>query len=204
MTNQFSQSETRASLLLKIRDADDNNAWKEFVKMYYPMIYRWATKKGIQDSLAEEITQQVLYRVAQSIGNFQYENDRGSFRGWLYTVTRREAMRLLQKEKKIGEQVSNEKRGAMLETISSEHQDPRWDEEFNQHICATALSTIQSEFDEQTWSAFELVWKHEQRPADVAAQLQRPTAWVYKAKFRVLERLKKEVLYLAEDALFIR
>lgn len=203
MTDQISQSETRASLLLRIRDAEDNIAWKDFVAMYYPMIYRWASRKGLQPALAEEIAQQVLYRVAQSIGKFQYEHDRGRFRGWLFTVTRREVVRLLQSENRAGERVGEGVRDAILESLSANGQDAEWDEQFSQHICNAALSKIQGEFDSQTWTAFEMVWKQELTASEVGERLQRPTAWVYKAKFRVMKRFKQEVLYLAEDNTFM-
>ena len=202
MKNQPSQFITRASLLLKIRNAEDDDAWKDFVTMYYPLIYHWSVRKGLQAALAEEVSQQVLYRVAKSISQFRYDKDRGCFRSWLYTVTRREVVRLLQSENRVGERVGPDKRDAILENLNSDAQDNEWNEQFNQHICQAALKTIQSEFDEQTWQAFEMVWKQNRSPAEVGELLQRPTAWVYKAKFRVMERFKQEVLYLAEDAIF--
>jgi len=42
--------ETRASLLLRLRAADDTVAWYDFVCIYEPVIYRIARSRGLQDA----------------------------------------------------------------------------------------------------------------------------------------------------------
>ena len=40
--------DTRASLILRLPDASDVEAWNEFVEIYRPIVYRVARKKGLQ------------------------------------------------------------------------------------------------------------------------------------------------------------
>src|SRR5262245_53649626 len=79
---------TRPSLLVRIRDARDAQAWQQFVKLYAPLIYGFVRKRGFQDCDAADLTQDVLRAVAGAVGRLDYDPKRGSFRGWLLTVVR--------------------------------------------------------------------------------------------------------------------
>src|SRR2546421_5874988 len=78
---------TRPSLLIRIRDAGDREAWQQFVALYAPLIYGLARHRGLQDADAADVTQEVLRAVANAAPGFDFDPERGSFRGWLYTVT---------------------------------------------------------------------------------------------------------------------
>src|ERR1700680_1695997 len=79
---------TRASLLVRLRDGGDVGAWQEFVHLYAPTIYGFARKRGLQDADAADLMQEVLRAVAGSAERLHYNPERGTFRGFLYTVTR--------------------------------------------------------------------------------------------------------------------
>src|SRR4051812_14481068 len=80
---------TRASLLLRLGDAQDGDAWKEFVDLYAPLVYGYARKQGLQDADAADLCQEVLRAVAGAVGRLEYDPQRGAFRNWLFTVARR-------------------------------------------------------------------------------------------------------------------
>src|SRR5262245_15316991 len=79
---------TRASLLLRLRDPRDSDAWNQFVRLYAALVYGYARKHGLQDADAADLMQEVLRSVAGAAGRLEYDPERGTFRGWLYTVTR--------------------------------------------------------------------------------------------------------------------
>jgi len=58
---------THPSLLLRLRDARDDQAWSQFVDIYAPLVYGYARKHGLQDADAADVTQEVLRSVARSI-----------------------------------------------------------------------------------------------------------------------------------------
>lgn len=62
-----SSSETRVSLILRLRDAADVAAWDEFVAIYGPIVYRMALRQGPQRADADDVVQQVFAAVAQSV-----------------------------------------------------------------------------------------------------------------------------------------
>ena len=59
--------ETRDSLLVRMRDPRDGQAWAEFVQIYEPVVYRLARGQGLQDADARDLTQQVLMAVAARV-----------------------------------------------------------------------------------------------------------------------------------------
>jgi len=200
-----SESSTRSSLLLRIRDPRDTEAWATFVNVYGPLVYRHCRGRGLHHEDAENVTQEVFARVSQSIRGFEYRPELGRFRDWLGTVTRNEINRFLKKEvRAVQGNESVEEEGA-LGRAAARGEDTAWTEEFNAHLLDTALTRSRPHFEEQTWRAFSLVWLERRPAAEVADELKIPIDRVYVAKSRVLERLQQEVQELADDSvLFVR
>src|SRR5947209_18390456 len=80
---------TRLSLLARLRDARDHDAWSDFVGLYAPVIYRFARRHGLQDADAADLTQDVLRGVAGGIDRLDLDPQRGRFRSWLFTLAHR-------------------------------------------------------------------------------------------------------------------
>ena len=79
---------TRLSLLVRLRDLNDADAWRQFVELYAPLVYHYAHRRGLQDADAADVTQDVLQAVASGMEHFRYDPERGTFRGWLFTLVR--------------------------------------------------------------------------------------------------------------------
>src|SRR5256885_15793509 len=86
---------TRASLLVQIRDGSNHAAWQEFVDLYGPVVYGFARKRGLQDADAADLMQDVLRSVSSAIGRLDYDRNQGTFRGWLFTITRNKVFNFL-------------------------------------------------------------------------------------------------------------
>jgi len=195
---------TQISLLERIRNQEDTLPWDQFVGIYGPLIMRYCCRRGLQESDARDVVQEVLLQVSKGINNFRYDPDRGRFRNWLGTIAHRA---MLKHEAKSRRAVVGPGNGKTLQPSSIEEcQQPlgeAWIEAFNAHVYRTALERIRLDFDEETWRAFDATFSENRAPRDVAADLKRTAGWVYQAKSKVVRRLKKEVLYLAEDSAFL-
>ena len=86
---------TRASLLVQIRDTTNDGAWREFINLYGPVVYGFARKRGLQDADAADLMQEVLRSVSSAAQRLDYDPARGTFRGWLFTVTRNRVFNFL-------------------------------------------------------------------------------------------------------------
>src|SRR5881392_3121410 len=93
--------ETRPSLLVRIRDARDRDAWQQFVELYGPLVYRFGRKRGLQDADAADLTQIVLQAVSGAIHRLDYDPARGPFRGWLYGIVRNQLHKLLDRQRRM-------------------------------------------------------------------------------------------------------
>src|SRR6516162_1392576 len=86
---------TRPSLLIRLRNPRDGQAWSQFVDVYAPLVYAFASGHGLQDADAADLMQDVLRAVSMAISRFDYDPRQGSFRSWLFTVARNKLRNLL-------------------------------------------------------------------------------------------------------------
>src|SRR5262249_10838650 len=91
---------TRPSLLIRVRDPQDAEAWGQFVVLYGPMIYQFARKQGLQDADASDLSQIVLQAVSGAMKRLDYDPRRGTFRSWLYKVVRNHLSKFRAHERK--------------------------------------------------------------------------------------------------------
>lgn len=164
----------------------------------YPLIYKYCVRRGVQDSDAQDITQDVLAGVCRSIRDFEYDPIRGRFRSWLGTVTFHALLKHQRKSQRAVRGMGDGKGDAIMDAIPSAVES-EWTEEFNTHLYRMAVERVRPEFDEETWQVFELVWVGDRHPRDVAQDLGRDRRWVYQAKYKVMRRLRAELEFLAAD-----
>ena len=53
-------TQTPVSLLERLRQPGDQEAWQRFVELYGPLIYAWSRRAGLQDQDAADLVQDVL------------------------------------------------------------------------------------------------------------------------------------------------
>ncbi len=185
---------TRASLLVQLRDGTNDEAWREFTNLYGPVIYGFARKRGLQDADAADLMQDVLRSVATAIAKLDYDRGRGTFRGWLFTVTRNKIYNFLSarriRPQGTGDSGTNRLLASHPETDDSSDV---WETEYQRRLAALAMERIKSEFQLNTWRAFWLAAVDGVAVADVAKQMGMTAGAIYVAKSRVLARLKEEV-----------
>ena len=69
--------------------ANDQQAWEQMVGLYYPMVYGWCRRSGLQSSDAADVCQDVFRGVVRGIGGFRRDKPGDTFRGWLRRITQR-------------------------------------------------------------------------------------------------------------------
>jgi RNA polymerase sigma-70 factor (ECF subfamily) len=186
---------TRASLLVRLRDGRDHDSWREFVRLYAALIYGFARRRGLQDADAADLMQEVLRSVAAAAGRLEYDPRKGSFRSWLYTVTRNKLYNFLEGRRRHPRGSGG---SGALEVL--EHQPARddgaeavWDREYRQRLFAWAAGRVRGEFQEPTWLAFWMTAVEEKSARAAGEALGLSVGAVYVAKSRVLARLRAEI-----------
>ncbi len=189
---------TRPSLLMRIRDRNDEESWRTFVTIYAPLVYRYCCRHGLQDADAADVCQEVMEKVARAIRSFEYQPAKGLFRNWLLTITRR---RLADFHQKIARRPEQSIASAGVEGLSEEgdRPDADWNQDFTDRVLQVALERSRPNFEPATWRAFESVWIENRSAAETADALALNIDLVYYSKARVLKRLKAEVEEIVED-----
>ncbi len=191
LSSTIAMTTTSESLLFRLRDqvTPDDDAWRQFVHIYTPLIFFWARKTGLAQSDASDLVQDVLTLVFQKLPDFQYDSSR-SFRGWLRTVT-------LNKYREIYRRKSSRLTTAsdsMLENLAPVAvAESTWDIDYARLLVAQTMELMKSDFAEGTWDALKLVM-NDGRTVDDAAEQTGVSAWtIYSARARLMKRLRGEL-----------
>jgi RNA polymerase sigma factor (sigma-70 family) len=194
---------TRVTLLNRLKDGQDTQAWGEFVRLYGPVIYGFARKRGLQDADAADLMQDVMRSVARNAAKMEYDPQKGTFRGWLYTVTRNKIYNFLtsqrNKAKAVGDSAAHERLEAIPDRTPNETE-ADWELEYQRRLSAKAMERVQHEFHGNTWKAFWGTAVEGRGASEVGAELKMSPGAVYVAKSRILARLREEVEKLQAEA----
>ncbi|MEM9411918.1 MAG: sigma-70 family RNA polymerase sigma factor, partial [Planctomycetota bacterium] len=175
-------------------------AWQQFATIYAPIIYRMAIKRGLQDADAQDLVQQILLSVSQSIQRWEKKDEKTKFRHWLRRVAKNAILNALTRKPKdlpvggtaidhaIREYSDSEEK--LLREIELEHR---------REVFFNATSILQKEFEGSTWEVFKLSVIENLSIQDVADRVGKTVGATYAARGRMMSRLRKIVSELEED-----
>jgi RNA polymerase sigma factor (sigma-70 family) len=197
--HQPSSMQTRASLLLRIRDPRDRLAWAEFARLYAPLLHAYGLKHQLQDADAADLAQETLRNVLRAAPDFVYDPARGSFRGWLYTIARNE-IRKAGARAAVRAVTGGSAIRELLDAAPDRESDrEEWDREYRLNLFQWAAERVRVEFREATWQAFWRTAVGGEGVTAVAADLGMSTGGVYVARSRVTSRIRQEIRAVGED-----
>lgn len=185
---------TRASLILRLQDAEDIAAWDEFAAIYGPVVFNVALSRGFQAADAENLVQEVFMAVASSISNWLQRDDRGSFRAWLLRITRNAAVDMITQKatRKLGRDGS--KAQAHLANLPAPSElTSALDLEYERMVFQWASERVRDSVAEHTWQAFWLTSVEEFSIEAAATKLNTRPGNIYFARSRVMARIKELV-----------
>ena len=186
---------TRASLLLRLRDPKDHEAWVEFVTIYEPVTYRLLRRNGLQDADAREVMQELFLAVSRSIERWDPAKERGSFRGWLRRVARNLVISWMEQRARRVVAVGGSGLQALLDMLPAADgpESAEFDGELRHALFRRAAEQVRGEVQEKTWQAFWETGIVGTSPTDAAKKLGMAVGAVRVAKCRVLARLKATI-----------
>ncbi|MGB7343069.1 MAG: sigma-70 family RNA polymerase sigma factor [Pirellulaceae bacterium] len=193
-----SEPSTSISLLQRVCQGDADG-WRRLAQIYGPIVYGWARRCGCQNADAADVMQETFAAVAGAIGRFDYQRSDATFRGWLWTIARN---KIRDQARQAGDDVAAGGTNALLQMAAMADNDPASLSESDppSELLADsaaaqrrACELIRQSFDGRTWRMFWETAVLGREPIAVAEEMQVSKWAVYKARARVLQRLRQEM-----------
>ena len=191
---------TSTGLLAGVK-ARQPEAWSQLVDVYSPLVYGWCRRMGVAPGDTPDIVQEVFASVARRINDFRGDSPRGSFRAWLSSITRRRISdhfraKLREPAAEGGTDAQARLLNVPESTLTLDAEEPA---EESSLVWQRVVELVRTEFEPSTWQAFWRVAVDSMSPADAAQELGMSIPAVYKAKSRVLRRLRQALESLEQD-----
>lgn len=187
--------ETRASLVARLRDADDGEAWTDFVGLYRPVIYRLARHRGLQDADAQDLSQRVLAAVSKSVWKWQPDENRAKFRTWLARIANNAISNAATRRRP-----DYPRGGSSVWELLADCPDEGFDSstagfefEARRETFRQAAIRVRREVSPEQWEMFELSTVGGLTVEATAARLGKSLGTTYAARSRVMRKLKEAV-----------
>ena len=186
--------ETRPSLLVRLRNPADQNAWFEFAEIYRPVITRLALRKGLQAADAENVAQNVLTSIARVIEKHEHDPQRAKFRTWLNRIAQNAILNALTRIKPDRGSGNTEVQSILNHVETNDGGDSDLLRlERRRELFRRASQIVVDEFQPETWQAF---WKTAVEGESVAAvsdELGKKPGAIYAARCRIMRRIQEVV-----------
>jgi RNA polymerase sigma-70 factor (ECF subfamily) len=179
-------------LLLRAQDGDEG-AWKDLADLYRPLIAGWLRHQGVPAEEADDLVQDILLVVVQSLPSFSHSGRAGAFRAWLRTITRNRTCDFWRAHARRVHTAGGEAADVLRELEDADSAlNRQWDEEHDRYVLRCLLDLMAEEFEPATMSAFRRTALEGADSDEVARELGMSVGAVYAAKSRVLRRLREQ------------
>ncbi|MBT3379642.1 MAG: sigma-70 family RNA polymerase sigma factor [Lentisphaerae bacterium] len=196
------ESATSASLLVRLRDVGNEDAWDDFYRLYSPLILSFACRRGCTPDDAADVLQETMVRLLRTFPGFSYEPALGSFRSFLLKVVDariKDAFRRKAARERLSQRVEG---GAIpLTEEPDEKPDPgaEWDRLWDTNLLRRALEQVKNRVQPTTFESFQLYVVEGVAISEVQARTGLPPNVIYQHRNRVMKLLRKHVEALKSE-----
>jgi RNA polymerase sigma factor (sigma-70 family) len=193
---------TRATLLLRLKNWQDQVSWQDFFDTYWSLIYGVAIKGGLTPAEAEDVVQETMIAVAKHIPAFKYDPAVGSFKGWLLNMTRwrmNDQFRKRSGHEPMAESEADGVEQEMEPDALGPELEKMWDAEWENNLLKAAVAKARRRTDPKQYQIFDFYVNKHWEPERIAKAMSVSTNQVYLAKHRVTEAIREEVERLKKE-----
>ncbi|MGJ8672665.1 sigma-70 family RNA polymerase sigma factor [Rubritalea sp.] len=190
---------TRHTLIQRLKDQNDEQAWETFTETYASYIAVVLVKVGIPRHDLNDLKQDVLLKLWQKLPDFEYNATKGKFRSWLWLVIRNTAYNHLSSKLKQEQRVELyfTKDGCTNNELSPELE-ALMQEEWKAFITLQAMDSLRGKFAEQNIEIFRESLKGTSSE-ELAERFGVKRNTVNRVVSRIKERLVIEIARLRQD-----
>ncbi len=198
---------TRQTLIQRLKDTENDEAWKEFYDFYWQLITGWARRFGCSPTKADDVFQETMVCLLRKISSFEYNPGKGSFRSYLKTIVKARCYDLFRKESRYiassDDECEEGQINSYLDIMSAENPDSyslEDDKVWLSSLVHQALRRVYDKVDQITYKSFCMYVLEDYSVEEVSKRLGAlRTGTIYQQKSRMLKMLEKEFLLLLEE-----
>ena len=142
---------TKSTIILRLKEDDNSQAWREFEAIYRPLLVRYARECGLDSFEAEDIAQECLTEVYRHINRFVYDKQRGGLKRWLRVMAKRRVINQRRKRRAFQAESGEFDRPQEREVLPEDAFEAIW---LSEHL-RYCLERIREEVQPQTCEAFQ-------------------------------------------------
>ena len=179
--------DTPATLLHRLCDQPAPRDWERFVRLFTPLLRRWAVRLGVSDSSVEDLLQDLFVLLIRKLPEFHHDPSR-SFRAWLWTVFRHTVLAWQKRQPRPGPALDQVEERASPDSIAE-----ATEAEYRRYLLSRIMHIVQTDFPATTWQIFQQVAIEGRPGVEVAREFGITVNAVYLSRSRVLARLREEL-----------
>jgi RNA polymerase sigma factor (sigma-70 family) len=192
---------TRSSLIRRVKELDDSEGWKEFFDTYRRSIHSLAMRCGLSRTESEEVVQETMVIVAKEMPSFNYDRSLGSFKGWLFTITRRTVSRQFKKREPEAAQRQGDRDVLLKMPEHAGGFEAQWEQDWRNNMLDLAIDRVRRRIKPRQFQMFDLYVTQSLPMEQITQILNVNAAQVYMAKLRVSSAIRHEVSRLEKHLL---
>jgi RNA polymerase sigma factor (sigma-70 family) len=185
---------TRASLLERLKATSADESWSQFFKLYWKLIYNTASRYGLSDCEAQEVVQETMLTVSKKIPSFDYDPNKGRFKGWLMALTRSRILEQLRTRKAM---LSMENAGEVLDSFSFQE---LWEQEWKDNLVNVAIERVRKQITTRAFQIYSYCVLQDHGAQKAASVLKISLPAVYLTTHKVNRMLRKEIKKMSTEA----
>ena len=192
----LAMTDTRTSLLRRVRNPNDAASWSEFVTLYEPLLLSYIRKRGLNDHDAQDVVQTVFITLLRKLPAFELDHSRGRFRTWLWQVAFNAVVDQARARKRV-QTAENKRRETWIEETKTEDTD--WITMHRERLLQHSMERVRDVTAPKTWTCFEQHILKGRSGADIGAEIGLPANSVYVNASRVMARIREQCEAYRED-----
>jgi RNA polymerase sigma factor (sigma-70 family) len=193
---------TSATLLGRLQDNADHEAWNSFYQFYTPMVLGFCLQKGASQQLASDVLQETMVCLMRTLNSFTYKREAGKFRSFLLNLVQARLCDALRRQHRSAELFSGQDPIIALDrfySVEGPADVNEWEHQWRLGLLRQALERIRLKINEQTYRSFKMYVLEEMSAAETASALGISENLVYQHRNRVQSLLKKEIEFLKRN-----
>jgi RNA polymerase sigma-70 factor (ECF subfamily) len=199
-TETICMSGTRLSLLVRVRDVNDGESWREFYAIYKPLIFGYLRGLGLKEHDADDLTHEVFRRLLAILPAFKLDRKRGRFRTYLWRLTY-SALVDRARRRKVRDRAEDEwvRRFRAADESESRKLEDEWIRRHRKRILEVVLPRVRARVSPTSWTCFERRLLQRRSAAEVAVELGIKANVVYVYASRVLKEVRRGCAEIEEE-----